>query len=151
MKSPFYLVPVLALCAAAAFAAPGSDSYRQAVKAEKAGDADAAAPLFEHAARLQTGKRSAESWFRAGRNWIDAGNPKQSYRRAVACFQRVDLSVAAPAVARDTKTWISVLSRLVSAEGAAGEADRLKSALEDAAQGSKALQSPSPPTTPAGK
>ncbi|MGQ0645751.1 MAG: hypothetical protein ACT4O3_09710 [Elusimicrobiota bacterium] len=108
----------------------------------------AGAEAYEETARNARGRKAAQAWYDAGRLWLDPSNPAASPARALDCFRRVDLEAAHPAVARETEAWISVLSRLVSAEDAARQAqiqnDKMKQALTDAARTSDALKGKPP-------
>lgn len=108
----------------------------------------AEARRYERLAQRSQGQAAAEAWRAAGLLWVDPENSQASYGRALACFRRAqEKAMEDPLAARSVRAWIAVLSRLVSAEEAAKEAESLRSALKDAAETSDALRGRAPAVT----
>lgn len=87
----------------------------------------------ERTARKHRGKEAAEAWYKAGKLWVHPDNPKKSYERALTCFHRVDRKKANAEIAEDTRSWISVLTQLLTAKETAAS-------LKDAVEGSERLR-----------
>lgn len=102
---------------------------------ERSGDYAAAAAAWEETAKTSTGRAAAQAWLNAGRLWVDSENRRFSTAKALAAFRKVETAELPSKEARETKSWISVLSQLSAARGATREAEReanrLESALED--------------------
>lgn len=106
------------------------------------GELASAATAYERIASGSTGAKAMEAWHQAAKLWIDPNNKSMSFRRALACFKRIDSSVADEQIARDARLWIFVITRMVVAEDAAAAARKAAATFKDVTKGSEQLRAP---------
>jgi len=91
---------------------------------------DQQAAAYEASAKISGANSAAIKWYKAGRLWVDPANKQASTARALTAFRKVDQTRVSVAVARETKSWISVLGQLVSARESAADAQRARRQAE---------------------
>ncbi len=155
MKARPELTKLLCLALLGLFFVIGCAAKRTPTEASQLvnrGELAKAAIAYEHIARKSSGAEAAEAWYQAGKLWIDPDNKKLSFRRALACFKRIDTSVVDEQIARDTRLWIFLVTRVIAAEDAASaskkaaaESKKAAATLKDVTEGSEQLQAPPAP------
>lgn len=135
-------IKFISICLIVSMMVMGCATSKSSSKADKLvqqGQFVQAAQLHEQNAGKHTGKVAAKAWYQAGILWVDPDNPQKSFKRALICFNHVDRSKVDKQTASNTRSWIAVLTQLMTVKQKASALKETAAALKDAAAGSEQL------------